>query len=116
MKHLYKYYNNLYISLPVYYRKVKQHAILPEKVKRYEELLRKALKSFEIGVQENSHLRKVCEDFSNMASSYYNDGIHFVEEGDLVNALVCFSYGHAWLDAGVKLGVFKVSDENLFTI
>jgi hypothetical protein len=51
-----------------------------------------------------------------MASSYYDDGIHFIEEGDLVNALVCFSYGHAWLDAGVKLGVFKVSDENLFTI
>ena len=116
MMHLYKDYNNLYISLPVYYRKVKQHAILPEKVKRSDELLRTALKYFEIGVQENSHLRKVCEDFSNMASSYYNDGIHFVEEGDLVNALVCFSYGHAWLDAGVKLGVFKVSDENLFTI
>jgi hypothetical protein len=34
----------------------------------------------------------------------------------LVNALACFSYGHAWLDAGVKLGVFKVSDEALFTI
>jgi hypothetical protein len=95
---------------------VKQHANLPEKVIRYKELLGKALKSFEIGVQENSHLRKVCEDFSNMASSYYYDGIHFLEEGDMVNALVCFSYGHAWLDAGVKLGVFKVSDENLFTI
>jgi len=95
---------------------VKQHANLPEKVKRYEGLLSKALKSFEISVQENSHLRKVCEDFSNMASSYYDDGRHFAEEGDLVNALVCFSYGHAWLDAGVKLGVFKVCDENLFTI
>jgi len=110
------YYNNLYISLPVYYRKVKQRANLSEKVKRYEELLCKALKSFDIGVQENSHLRKVCDDFSNMASSYYDDGMHFLEEGDPVNALVCFSYGHAWLDAGVKLGVFRVSDENLFTI
>jgi len=46
-----------------------------------------------------------------MANSYYDDGMHFIEEGDLVNALVCFSYGHAWLDAGVKLGIFKVSDE-----
>ncbi len=91
-------------------------AVLEDKVKRYEELLRKALKAFEITPQENSHLRKVAEDFSNMAGSYYDDGKHFMEEGDIVNALVCFSYGHAWLDAGVKLGVFKVSDENLFTI
>lgn len=91
-------------------------AVLEDKVKRYEELLRKALKAFEITPQGNSHLRKVAEDFSNMAGSYYDDGKHFMEEGDIVNALVCFSYGHAWLDAGVKLGVFKVSDENLFTI
>jgi hypothetical protein len=95
---------------------MKQHASLPEKVKRYEELLHKALEAFEISVQEKSHLRKVAEDYSNMARSYYDDGMHFIEEGDMVNALVCFSYGHAWLDAGVKLGVFKVSDENLFTI
>jgi hypothetical protein len=95
---------------------MEQHAVLEEKVKRYGDLLDKALKAFEIAAQENSHLRKVADDFSNMASSYYDDGMHFMEEGDMVNALVCFSYGHAWLDAGVKLGVFKVSDENLFTI
>ncbi len=93
-----------------------QHAVLEEKVKRYEELLRKALSAFEVAPQENSHLRKVADDFSNMAGSYYEDGRQFLEEGDTVNALVCFSYGHAWLDAGVKLGVFKASDENLFTI
>jgi hypothetical protein len=95
---------------------MKPHAVLEEKVKRYEELLHKALSAFEVAPQDNSHLRKVADDFSSMASSYYDDGMHFVKEGDMVNALVCFSYGHAWLDAGVKLGVFKVSDENLFTI
>lgn len=95
---------------------MKQHAVLEEKVKRYEELLAKALKAFEVAPQENSHLRKVADDFSTMAGSYYDDGMQFLEEGDTVNALVCFSYGHAWLDAGVKLGVFKASDENLFTI
>ncbi len=95
---------------------MESHAVLEEKVKRYEELLRKALNAFEVAPQENSHLRKVSDDFSNMAGSYYNDGVRFLKEGDLVNALVCFSYGHAWLDAGVKLGVFKAGDENLFTI
>lgn len=95
---------------------MKQHAVLEEKVKRYEGMLNKALKAFEISPQENSHLRKVAEDYSNMAGSYYGDGMHFLEDEDMVNALVCFSYGHAWLDAGVKLGIFKVSDENLFTV
>ena len=95
---------------------MKQTAVLDEKVKRYEDMLRRALGSFEVAPQEKSHLRNVADDYSNMAESYYNDGLHFVEEKDLVNALVCFSYGHAWLDAGVKLGVFKVNDETLFTV
>lgn len=90
--------------------------VLEEKVRRYEDMLRKALGAFEVAPQENSHLRKVADDFSNMAGSYYKDGMHFLEEEDMVNALVCFSYGHAWLDAGVKLGVFKASDEALFTV
>jgi uncharacterized protein len=51
-----------------------------------------------------------------MARSYYNDGVHFVESEDRVNALVCFSYGHAWLDAGVRLGVFTVKNPELFAI
>jgi len=93
-----------------------QPAVLEEKVKKYESMLRRALSAFEVAPQENSHLREVADDFSSMASSYYDDGRYFLEQGDQVNALACFSYGHAWLDAGVKLGVFKVSDESLFTI
>jgi hypothetical protein len=95
---------------------MKQPAILDEKVKRYEGLLREALNAYEVAPLEKSHLWKVARDFASMANSYYNDGKHFMQEKDLVNALVCFSYGHAWLDAGVKLGIFNVSDENLFTI
>ena len=93
-----------------------QPAVLEEKVKRYENLLSKALSAFEVAPLEKSYLWKVANDFSNMAQAYYDDGKYFLEQGDTVNALACFSYGHAWLDAGVKLGVFKVSDENLFTI
>lgn len=95
---------------------MKQSASLQEKTLRYERLLRRALGSFEIAIPENSHMARVAEDYSNMARSYYKDGQHFIEKEDIVNALVCFSYGHAWLDAGVKLGIFEVSDENLFTI
>jgi len=95
---------------------MKQPAVLEEKVTRYESMLRKALSAYKVAPREDSHLRKVADDFSTMASSYYSDGKYFLEQGDVVNALACFSYGHAWLDAGVKLGVFLASDENLFTI
>jgi len=52
-----------------------------------------------------------AEDFLEMARSYLEDGEHFLEEGDEVNALAAFSYGHAWLDAGVRLGFFEMGDD-----
>jgi len=61
-------------------------------------------------------MRAVAEDFKTMADSYHKDGLFFIEHKDYVNALASFSYGHAWLDAGAKLGVFNVDDEILFTI
>ncbi|MBW6470950.1 MAG: DUF357 domain-containing protein [Methanosarcinaceae archaeon] len=91
-------------------------ADLNEKVKRYERLLKEALNKAKFAPIEGSHMHKIASDYHKMASSYYEDGIHFVENDDPVNALVCFSYGHAWLDAGARLGVFDVDDDVLFTI
>lgn len=91
-------------------------ADLDEKIERYERLLREALAKADISPIENSHMRTVAEDYKNMARSYYEDGIHFIKSEDPVNALICFSYGHAWLDAGARLGVFDVDDDVLFTI
>lgn len=79
-------------------------------------MLDNALEKVQVSVGEKSYLKKAADDYLNMAQSYYKDGVSFKENEDLVNALVCFSYGHAWLDAGVRLGVFTVSDETLFAI
>jgi hypothetical protein len=91
-------------------------AELGEKVERYERLLKDALGKAGIASISGSHMETVAKDFREMAEAYYSDGIHFMEQEDPVNALVCFSYGHAWLDAGAKLGVFDVDDDVLFTI
>ena len=91
-------------------------AELAEKVERYERLLRQALEKAVISPIDGSHMKRAGEDFREMAESYYKDGMHFIESDDPVNALVCFSYGHAWLDAGARLGVFDVDDDVLFTI
>ncbi len=91
-------------------------ADLNEKINRYEKLLSEALDKAKFAPIKGSHIYAVAKDFYNMAKSYYKDGVHFIENDDPVNALVCFSYGHAWLDAGARLGVFDVNDDVLFTI
>ena len=91
-------------------------ADLYEKTQRYEKLLRAALEKAVPSSIEGSHMIAVAKDFKTMADSYHKDGLFFMEQNDYVNALASFSYGHAWLDAGAKLGVFNVDDDILFTI
>ncbi len=89
-------------------------ADLVEKTDRYQRLLREALDDAKKVPGMDPMLDNIANDFYNMAESYYKDGSHFLSGGDRVNALVCFSYGHAWLDAGVRLGVFHVTKKDLF--
>lgn len=89
-------------------------ADLLEKTGRYRRLLREALDDAKKAPNMDPMLVDIADDFYGMAESYFNDGVHFMENNDRVNALVCFSYGHAWLDAGVRLGVFKVTKKDLF--
>ncbi len=84
-----------------------EHDHLTEKAYRYRKLLSAALSDHDIVPDRSSHLHAVAKDYLVMAESYYKDGVHFLEsDGDYVNALVAFSYGHAFIDAGVRLGVF----------
>jgi hypothetical protein len=91
-------------------------ADLDEKAKRYEDMLKRALQKAKYSPIKGSHMYAVAKDYYTMAEAYYKDGVYFLENRDPVNALASFSYGHAWLDAGAKLGVFAVDDETLFTI
>ena len=92
-------------------------ADLAEKTDRYENLLAEALAEAEIAVPVDTPLGEGAVEYEEMARSYLEDGRHFREDGDLVNALASFSYGHAWLDAGARMGLFDVPDEgHLFTV
>ena len=75
---------------------------IKNKVARYEAMLRTALAHTEVVAGQ-----RYSNDFIVMARSYYEDGTYFKAVDDLVNALVCFSYGHGWLDAGVRVGALK---------
>ncbi|WP_136716006.1 DUF357 domain-containing protein [Halorientalis salina] len=92
-------------------------ADIEEKTDRYEGLLAEALDEAECGVPPDTPLGDAAAEYEEMARSYLEDGRHFREEDDLVNALASFSYGHAWLDAGARMGLFDVPEEgHLFTV
>lgn len=92
-------------------------ADLEEKTDRYGELLAEALEAASIAPPEGTPMADAAEDCYEMAASYLEDGRHFRERNDPVNALASFSYGHAWLDAGARIGLFEVpTDGHLFTV
>lgn len=51
-----------------------------------------------------------------MARNYLEDGRHYEDEGDHVTALAAYSYGHGWLDAGVRSGAIDAEDPELFVV
>ena len=92
-------------------------ADLAEKTDRYERLLAEALDAASVAVPAETPLADGAAEYREMAQSYLDDGRHFRDDDDLVNALAAFSYGHAWLDAGARLGLFDVPTEGeLFTV
>ncbi|MFO7925433.1 MAG: DUF357 domain-containing protein [Halobacteriota archaeon] len=92
-------------------------ADLEEKTDRYETLLSSALEAADIAPQEGTPLYEAAVEFREMARSYLEDGRHFRTQDDPVNALASFSYGHGWMDAGARIGVFVVpTDGHLFTV
>ena len=90
---------------------------LATKTARYEELLATALVEATVAVPAETPLATAAAEFEGMAEAYLEDGRHFREDGNDVDALAAFSYGHAWLDAGARIGLFDVpEDGHLFTV
>jgi len=51
-----------------------------------------------------------------MVENYLSDARHFEKKEDFVNAFAALNYAHGWIDSGVRLEVFEVDDDKLFTI
>jgi len=88
--------------------------ITKEKIEKYFKLtstaLEKAKKSIISGKED------YAKEIIDMVSNYLSDAKHFEEKGDLVNSFAALNYAHGWLDAGVRLDIFKTKDDKLFTI
>lgn len=84
---------------------------------RYLDLTRRALDKLKVIAPAPSWAARQADDFLRMARSYHDDARTFRADDDLVNAFACVNYAHGWLDAGARLGLFDVGqDDVLFTL
>ncbi len=90
------------------------NSITKERLDKYFKITEDALKKVKIKVPKNVDLKKVAEDYLDMATRYYKDAQYFKEKGDIVTAFAALNYAHGFLDAGARLNVFDVKDSRLF--
>ncbi len=92
-----------------------EKTISEEKLDKYFAITREALDLVrKKGIDEKR--KKEAEDALDMAQRYYSDAEHFRKKGQHVTAFAALNYAHGWLDAGARLGLFKVKDSRLFTV
>ncbi len=91
--------------------------ISDEKLEKYFKITGEALEKVKIAGKIVVDFRKIAEDFLDMDTRYYEDAKHFKKKGDIVNSFACLNYAHGWLDAGARIGIFDVGNDNrLFTV
>ncbi len=86
-----------------------------EKLEKYFKITEEALKKAKSAPKDKNMLSH-AEDFLDMIQRYFDDAKHFEKKGDLVTAFAALNYAHGWLDAGARIGLFKVKDSRLFTV
>ena len=91
-----------------------QDKITKQKLRKYFALTSKALAKVKKKVikGQETHAKEIID----MVSNYLSDAKYFEEKQDFVNAFAAINYAHGWLDSGVRLNVFNVKDNKLFTV
>jgi hypothetical protein len=95
----------------------KNSEITEERMEKYLNTTAKAIEKVKIAPPPRSHLKKLAEDTLAMAMSYFMDAKAFARDGNYVLAYGAVNYAHGWLDAGARMGLFDVDeDDQLFTL
>ena len=91
-----------------------ENEITSEKIQKYKILTKKALDIVKNSVIKGKEI--YAQEIFEMVENYISDDDHFENKKDLVNAFAALNYAHGWIDAGVRLDIFDVDDNKLFTI
>ena len=86
--------------------------ISKERLKKYFSITQEA---YDVA-KKNIGDKEKAKEFLDMVFRYIEDAKYFEKKGDLVTAFAALNYAHGWLDAGARIGIFKVKDSRLFTV
>jgi hypothetical protein len=90
---------------------------LQEKTIRYGRLLTSACTACQPSAEPGISWHEGGIRVIAVAETYLQGGKWFLGIDRLNNALCCFSYGHGWLDAALRVGLIRItSDRELFAI
>lgn len=89
--------------------------ITKELMEKYFTLTGEALQKVKDSEKDLDRISEAM-DFLDLAQRYYDDSKHFYESGEWVLAYGAVYYAHAMLDAGARIGLFKVNDSRLFIV
>jgi len=88
-----------------------------ERIEKYLDITRRARAKATPIHPESSNEASQLAIMMRMADDYASDAQHFLKIGDHVRAFGAINYAHAWIDAGVKLGLLDGhGDDVLFTL
>jgi len=96
------------------YLGIMKNKVTKQKLGKYFKITSAALKKAQKNIIKGKE--NYAQEIIEMVSNYLSDAKHFEKKGDLVNAFAALNYAHGWLDSGVRLDVFDIKDDKLFTI
>ncbi len=85
-----------------------------EKIEKYFSVTEKAIEQIKSNIIKGKESQ--AKEIISMASNYISDAQHFFDKGNWINAFAALNYAHGWIDSGVRLKIFDVHDDKLFTI
>jgi len=91
-----------------------QNTITKQRIEKYFKLTKTALKKIKSKIIKEKEAQ--AKEIINMVENYLSDADFFYKKKDFVNAFAAVNYAHGWIDSGVRLGIFDVDDNKLFTI
>ncbi len=91
-----------------------ENEITVDKLNKYFKLTETALKEAAKNIFDKK--KNEANEILEMVKNYVSDAHHFKDKDDFVNAFAALNYAHGWLDSGVRLRIFDVHDDKLFTV
>lgn len=90
---------------------------LSEKTARYARLLDTARAAVVPAADPATNMHDFSCRILAIAGCYITQGVNYQRAGVFEDSLACYSYGHGWLDAAVRSGLFRIAGHReLFTV